>query len=135
MAIFPSPLFRLLIFPFILACVHYPSSTYRVNLSKADTCPISPYPKSLGVFVKAKECGSVRFKALNGSKGSFSWIFWIFLLSSSPIPFLPFFLGVLWVCRGLNYSRRYPKAILPSLGHCPPRLGPLDSPRVDGPGP
>ena len=75
LAIFPSLFFRFLIFPFILACVHYPSSTYRVNLSKADTCPISPYPKSLGVVVKAKECGSVRFRALNGSKGSFPWIF------------------------------------------------------------
>ena len=75
LAIFPSHFFRLLIFPFILACVHYPSSTYRVNLSKADTCPISPYPKSLGMVVKAKECGSVRFRALNGSKGSFPWIF------------------------------------------------------------
>ena len=68
---FPSPLLRLLIFPFILACVHYPSSTYRVNLSKADTCPISPYPKSLGVVVKAKEFGSVRCRVLNGSKDSF----------------------------------------------------------------
>ena len=74
-AIFPSPFFRLLIFPFISACVHCPSSTYRVNLSKTDTCPISPYPKSLGVVVKAKEYGSVRFRVLNGSKGSFPWIF------------------------------------------------------------
>ena len=71
LAIFPSPFFRLLIFSFILACVHYPSSTYRVNLSKADTCPISPYPKSLGMVEKAKECGSVRFRALNGSNSSF----------------------------------------------------------------
>ena len=75
LAIFPSPFLRLLIFPFIFACVHCPSSTYRVNISKADICPISPYSKSLGVVVKAKECGSVRFRALNGSKGSFSWIF------------------------------------------------------------
>uniref|UniRef100_A0A7N2LRP7 Non-haem dioxygenase N-terminal domain-containing protein n=1 Tax=Quercus lobata TaxID=97700 RepID=A0A7N2LRP7_QUELO len=42
---------------------------YRVNLSKIDTCPISPYSKSLGVVVKAKECGSVRFRALN-SRGT-----------------------------------------------------------------
>ena len=71
LAIFPSPLSRLLIFPFISACVHCPSSTYRVSLSKTDTCPIIPYLKSLGVVVKAKECGSVRFRVLNGSKGSF----------------------------------------------------------------
>ena len=75
LTIFPSPFFRLLIFPFILACVHCPSSTYRVNLSKTDTCPISPYPKSLGVVVKVEEYGSVRFRVLNGSKGSFPWIF------------------------------------------------------------
>ena len=72
---FPPPHFRLLIFPFILACVHYSSSTYRVYLSKADTCPITPYSKSLGMVVKAKECGSVRFRTLNGSKSSFPWIF------------------------------------------------------------
>ena len=75
LAIFPSPSFRLLIVPFILPCVHYPSSTYRVNLSKADTCPIGPYPKSLGVVVKAGECGPVRCRALNGSNSSFPWIF------------------------------------------------------------
>ena len=75
LAIFSSLFSRLLIFPFISACVHCPSSTYRVNLSKTDTCPISPYPKSLGVVVKAKEYGSVRFRVLNGSKGNFPWIF------------------------------------------------------------
>ena len=75
LAIFPSPFFRLLIFPFILACVHCPSSTCRVNLSKTDTCPINPYPKSLGVVVKAEEYGSVRHRALNGSEDCFPWIF------------------------------------------------------------
>ena len=75
LAIFSSPFFRLLIFPFILICAHCPSSTYRVNLSKADTCPISPYPKSLGVVVKAGEYGSARFRTLNGSNSSFPWIF------------------------------------------------------------
>ena len=73
---FPTPLFfRSLTFPFILACVRCSSSTCRVNLSKTDTCPISLYPKSLGVVVKAKEYGSLRCKVLNGSKGSFPWIF------------------------------------------------------------
>ena len=75
LAVFPSLLSRLLIFPFILACVHCPSSTYKVNLSKTDTCPISPYSKSLGVVVEAEEYGSVRCRALNGNKGSFPWIF------------------------------------------------------------
>ena len=71
LAIFPSPFYRSLTFPFISACVHYPSSTCRFKLSKTDTCPISPYPKSLGVVVKAKEFGSVRCRVLNGSKDSF----------------------------------------------------------------
>ena len=75
LAIFPSPFYRLLTFPFILARVHCPSSTRRVKPSKIDTCPISPYSKSLGVVVKAKECGSVRCRALNGSKVSFPRIF------------------------------------------------------------
>ena len=70
-----SPLHRLLTFPFILARVHCPSSTRRVKPSKIDTCPINPYSKSLGVVVKAKECDSVRCRALNGSKGSFPRIF------------------------------------------------------------
>ena len=74
-AIFPSPFSRLLTFPFILAFVYCPSSTCRVKLSKTDTCPISPYPKLLGVDVKAEEYGSVRCRVLNGSKGSFPWIF------------------------------------------------------------
>ena len=75
LAIFLSLLSRLLTFPFILACVRCPSSTCRTNLSKTDTCPISLYPKSLGVVVKAEEYGSVRCRVLNGSKGSFPWIF------------------------------------------------------------
>ena len=77
LAIFPSPFYRSLSFPFISACVHYPPSTCRFKLSETDTCPISPYSKSLGVVVKGKECGSVRCRVLNGSKGSFPLIFWI----------------------------------------------------------
>ena len=72
---FSQPFSRLLTFPFILACVHCPSFTCRVKLSKTDTCPISPYPKSLGVVVKAEEYGSVRCRVLTGNKGSFPWIF------------------------------------------------------------
>ena len=71
LAIFPSPPYRSLTFPFISACACCPSSTCRFKLSKIDTCPISPYPKSLGVVVKAIEFGSVRCRVLNGSKDSF----------------------------------------------------------------
>ena len=62
-----------------------------------------------------------------------------FSFKLSPIPFLPLFLVGLWVCRGLNCPRLYPKAILcfilSGLGHNPPRLEPVDSPQVNGPGP
>ena len=75
LAIFPSSFYRLLTFPYIPACVHYPSSTCKFKLSKTDTCPISPYSKSLGVVVKAEEYGSVRCRILNDSKGSFPQIF------------------------------------------------------------
>ena len=97
LAIFPSLLYRLLTFPFIPACVHCPSSTCRFKLSKTDTCPISSYSKSLEVVVKAKECGSVRCRVLNGSKGSFPLIFFRFSFKLSPIPFLSFCPVGLWV--------------------------------------
>ena len=139
MAIFSSPFYRSLTSPFIPACVHYPSSTCRFKLSKTDTCPISPYSKSLGVVVKVEEYGSVRCRVLNGSKGNFPLIFLDFLSSLALYRFCP---SVQWdfgFCRGLNSPRLYPKAILyfilSGLGHSPPRLGPSDSPRVNGPGP
>ena len=91
LAVFPSLFYRLLIFPFILARVHCPSTTCRVKSSKFDTCPISPYPKSLGVIVKVKEFGSVRCRALNGRmavRAAFPGYF-RFSLKLIPIPFLP----------------------------------------------
>ena len=54
LAIFPSPVPRSLIFPFILACVRCLSSTCRAKLSKTDTCPINPYSKSLGGGCKSQ---------------------------------------------------------------------------------
>ena len=83
MAIFPSQPSGFLPFPFILACVPYPSSTCRIDFSKTDTCPISPYPEWLGVVVKAGEYGSVRCRVLNGSKGSFPWLFTLSSVSFS----------------------------------------------------
>ena len=62
---------------FILACARCPSYTCRVNLYKADTCPISPIPELLGVVDKAAEYGSVRCRVLSGkgSKDNFPKIF------------------------------------------------------------
>ena len=124
MAIFPNPLSGLLTFPFILACVPYLSSTCRVDFSKTDTCPISPYPEWLGVVVKAGEYGSVRCRVLNGSNGNFPWSLLFFSVPFSidldildfsqyaPIPFLPFPPVRPRTCRGLNHPRLCPKTIL-----------------------
>ena len=122
LAIFPSLCYGLLTFPFILACVPYPSSTCRVDFSKTDTCPISPYPEWLGVVVKAGEYGSVRCRVLNGSKGSFPCSLLSSVSSSIdldildffqavPIPFLPFLSVRPWTCRGLDRPRLCPKTI------------------------
>ena len=70
MAIFPSLFPRLLVPSFILACTSYPSSTCRIDFSKTETCPISPYPKWLGVVVKVEKYGSVRCRVLNYSNDS-----------------------------------------------------------------
>ena len=55
----------------------YPLSNVHVwvLLSRTDTCLISPYLEWLGVVVKAEEYGSVRCRVLNGSKGSFPFVF------------------------------------------------------------
>ena len=68
---FPAPFSGLLTFPFILACIPYPTATCGVRFPKTDTCPINPYPEWLGVVVKDEEYGSVRCRVLNGSKGNF----------------------------------------------------------------
>ena len=70
LAIFPSHSPGLLVPLFILVCIPYLSSTCRIDFSKIDTCPISPYPKWLGVVVKVEEHGSVRCRMLYCSSGS-----------------------------------------------------------------
>ena len=103
LAIFPlaSPLSRLLTFSFILACVRFPTSTCRVDLSKTDTCHVSPNPKSLGLVEKAQEYGSVRCRVLQGKgrKGSFSQIFQIFFRVCSYSVFAPLLGGILGLPR------------------------------------
>ena len=123
LAIFPSLCSGLLTFPFILACVSYLSSTCRIDFSKTDTCPISPYPEWLGVVVKAGEYGSVRCKVLNGSKGSFPWSLYfpaypslstqIFQIFSQAVPilFFPFHPVRPRICRGQNHHRLCLKTI------------------------
>ena len=123
LAIFPSPPYELLSFPFILAGVFLSFVHVQNRHSKTDTCPISPYPEWLGVVEKTGEYGSVMCRVLNGSKGSFPRSF---TLSSIPfsigtyildffqvvsIPFLPFLPRRLWTSRGLNRPRLYPNEI------------------------
>ena len=67
---FPASSLRLPVPPFIFACIPYPLSTCRIDFSKTDTYPISPYPKWLGVVVKVEEHGSVRCRMLYCSSGS-----------------------------------------------------------------
>ena len=71
---FSQPLFWIAYFSFYISLC--PSSNVHVwvRLSRTDTCPISPYPKWLGVVVKAEEHGSVRCRVFNGSNGSFPFV-------------------------------------------------------------
>lgn len=124
--IFLAPLSRLLIFSFILVCIHFPSSTCRVDISKTDTCPVNPNPKSLGMVDKADEYDSVRSEPCMG-RAAFPRYFG-FYFRLVPIPFLPFFSVEFWVCRGLNCPRQHLWTILGfmllSLDCSPLRLGP-----------
>ena len=65
---------ELLLFPFYTR--FYPSSNVHVQVqrSRTDTCPISPYPKWLGVVVKAEKHCSVWRKVFNCSNGSLSFV-------------------------------------------------------------
>ena len=103
LAIFPSPFYELLPFPFILASVFLSFVHVQDRHSKTDTCPISPYPKWSGVVEKAGEYGSVRCRVLNGSKGSLPRSF---ILSSIPFStgtgILDFFLSCFYTIFSLS---------------------------------
>ena len=103
---FPASSLDCPLFLFILAYVPYPSSTCRIDFSRTDTCPISPYPEGLGVVVKAGEYGSVKCRVLNGSKSSFPRSFTLSSISFSiDLDIFRFF---------PNYS--YTVFVLPSRG-------------------
>ena len=85
MAIFPSLFYELLTFPFILACVFYPSSTCRIDIPRLILVSLAHTRSGWGWLKKTGEYGSVRCRVLNGIKGSFPWSF---TLSS-----IPFFIG------------------------------------------
>ena len=142
MAIFPSPLSRSAYFSFYTGL--YPLSNVHVwvRLSRTDTCPISPYPEWLGVVVKAEVYGSVKCRVLNGSRGSFPFVFGRYTIQC-PFPYepryfryfpklflycsYPFFQGDLGYAEDriiLNYISRLLGLLLHVLGYTPPRLGP-----------
>ena len=69
-----SPSFWIASFSFYTS-LYPPSSVHvQVQLSKVDTCPISPYPKWLGVVVKAEKHYSIRHRVLNCSNDSLSLV-------------------------------------------------------------
>ena len=79
----PPSLYELLLFPFYTSI--YPSSNahVQVQLSRADTCPISLYPKWLGVVVKAAKHCSVRRRVFNCSNGSLSFVLCRYIVQGS----------------------------------------------------
>ena len=119
---------------FILACVHCPSSTCRVNLYKTDICPISPIPELLGMVDKAEEYGSVRCRVLSGKGSKDNFPQDILDLLTNLFLYL-FFTPLLNGALGLPRTRLSSAAspghlclIFLSSGHHLFRLGPLDFP-------
>ena len=47
----------------------------QIQIDSDDTCPISPFPKSLGVVVKVEKQGSVSYRAFNVIVAAFPQIF------------------------------------------------------------
>ena len=72
--LFSQPLFQIAYFSFYTS-LYPPSNVHvQVQLSRVDTCPISSYPKWLGVVVKTEKHCSVRRKVFNCSNGSLSFV-------------------------------------------------------------
>ena len=70
----PSPPFWITSFSFYNS-LYPPSNVHvQVQLSRVDTCPISPYPKWLGVVVKTEKYCSVRRRVLNCSNDNLSLV-------------------------------------------------------------
>ena len=67
--------------PFYTSFRPPPNVHVQIEIHRANTCPISLFPKSLGVVVKAEKHGSVRYRALNAIVAAFSQIFSSFPLS------------------------------------------------------
>ena len=74
LGLFSQPLFWIAYFSFYTSL--YPPSNVHVyvQLSRTDTCPISPYLKWLGVVVKAEKHCFVRRRVFNCNNGSLSFV-------------------------------------------------------------
>ena len=132
----------LLTSPIILTFTPPANVHVQVRLSRIDTCPISPYPKWLGVVVKAEEHGPVRCRVFNGSNDSFPFVlcrhtvqgsffyqrryfrFFPKLFLYRPYPFFQVGLGDTEDKVILSYVSRLLGILLYVLGYIPHRLGP-----------
>ena len=70
----PSP-FVFALSPILYCLPSISTAHVQIQIYGADTCPISPSPKSLGVIVKAEKQGSVSCRTLNAIVAAFSQIF------------------------------------------------------------
>ena len=85
--------------PFISLYLYYfllfPTVHVQIQVDSDDVCPISPFPKSLGVVVKIEKQGSVSYKALNVIVTAFPQIFLGLPLSFLFLIFILFH-GTVW---------------------------------------
>ena len=81
--LFSQPLFWIAYFSFYTS-LYPPSNVHvQVQLSRADTCPISPYPKWLGMVLKTEKHCSVRRRVFNCNNGSLSFVFYCHTVQGS----------------------------------------------------
>ena len=74
LGLFSQPLFQIAYFSFYTS-LYPPSNVHmQVQISRADTCPISSYLKWLGVVVKTEKHCSVRRRVFNCSNDSLSFV-------------------------------------------------------------
>ena len=142
MAIFLSPFPRIAYFSFYTSL--YPLSNVHVwvRFSRTDTCPISPYPKWLGVVVKVEKYCSVWRRVFNCSNGNLSFVLCrhiaqgSFLYQRGCVQFFlklflyrscPFFQGDFGCAEDrivLGYVSGLLEFLLHVLSYTPPQLGP-----------
>ena len=121
-----APRLPALFFPFLLYlyCLPLISTIHvQIQINSADTCPINPSLKFLGVVVKAKKYSSVSCRAFNVIVVAFSQIFPCLPLSCSLL--IPIIFHGMVRSVALN-GRPFPlSSAWPGRGGVLPRTGPL----------